>query len=249
MFDTIIDRFGRLDYACNVAGLCITGESVSTTTEAWDKLFQTNSRGTWLCQKYEIIQMQKQQPLESPDSRQKGRGSIVNVSSMAGCQGQPNLVAYGASKHSVIGFTKADGMRYGRDGIRINAVCPGAIKTPMLGLFSNDRVGRHLDMLALGREGEPEEVAECVAWLVSHRASYVTATTLSVHGGKKLLCLCLQDLFSFVDFRDRNVGRLTRGLVIATKHAHVISDTIKQCKTRMLFGLWLCTTLYSSRRA
>lgn len=152
MFDTIIDRFGRLDYACNVAGLCITGESVSTTTEAWDKLFQTNSRGTWLCQKYEIIQMQKQQPLESPDSRQKARGSIVNVSSMAGCQGQPNLVAYGASKHAVIGFTKADGMRYGRDAIRINAVCPGAIKTPMLGLFSNDRVGRHLDMLALGEK-------------------------------------------------------------------------------------------------
>lgn len=193
--------------------------------------------------------MQKQQPLESPDSRYKARGSIVNVSSMAGCQGQPNLVAYGASKHSVIGFTKADGMRYGRDGIRINAVCPGAIKTPMLGLFSNDRVGRHLDMLALGREGEPEEVAECVAWLVSHRASYVTATTLSVHGGKKQLCLCLQDLFSFVDFRDRNVGRLTIGLVIATKHAHVISDTIKQCKIRMLFGVWFCTTLYFSRRA
>lgn len=235
MLDTTVQKFGRIDYACNIAGLCITGDSVSTTTEDWDKLFQVNSRGTWLCQKYEITQMQKQRPLESSDSKQKARGSIVNVSSMAGCQGQPNLVAYGASKHAVIGFTKADGMHYGKDGIRINAVCPGAIKTPMLGLFSNDRVGRHLDMLALCREGEPEEVAECVIWLVSHRASYVTATTLSAHGGKILLCL--KELSTFIHMATRNVGGLKNGLSSPLITAHRISDAVNRCKARMLYEL------------
>lgn len=184
MIDTAVGKFSRIDYACNIAGLCITGETSATSTTSWDKLFQVNARGTWLCQKYQILQMQKQDPLESPDSRHKTRGSIVNVSSMAGRQGQANLVAYGASKHAVIGFSKADGMRYGRDLIRINAVCPGAIKTPMLDIFASDRVGGHLGSLALQRAGDPEEVAECIVWLSSHRASYVTATTLSPHGGE-----------------------------------------------------------------
>lgn len=186
MIDTTVEKFGRIDYACNVAGLCILGETAATSTESWDKLFQVNARGTWLCQKYQILQMQKQDPLESPDSKHKSRGAIVNVSSMAGRQGQANLVAYGASKHAVIGFTKADGTKYGRDLIRINAVCPGAIKTPMLDIFASERVGGHLDSLALQRPGDPEEIAECIVWLASHRASYVTATTLSPHGGKYL---------------------------------------------------------------
>ncbi|ETS84348.1 hypothetical protein PFICI_02373 [Pestalotiopsis fici W106-1] len=185
MIDTTVGKFSRIDYACNVAGLCISGETVATSSESWDKLFQVNARGTWLCQKYEILHMQKQDPLESPDSKHKSRGSILNVSSMAGRQGQANLVAYGAAKHAVVGFTKADGMRYGSVGIRINAVCPGAIKTPMLTIFANERVGGHLDNLALQRLGDPEEIAECVVWLSSRRASYVTATTLSPHGGKK----------------------------------------------------------------
>ncbi|KAM5342241.1 hypothetical protein ACJ41O_013207 [Fusarium nematophilum] len=162
MVDTTVEKFGRLDYACNAAGLCVPGTSDTATTAEFDLQFQVNARGIWLCQQAEINQMTKQSPLRSNDSKFESRGAIVNVASMAGLLGLPNLVAYGASKHAVIGLTKSNAMRHGADLIRINAVCPGAVQTPMLGKFAGDKVDEVRQTLALQREALPEEIAECI---------------------------------------------------------------------------------------
>lgn len=184
MIERTVKKFGRIDYACNAAGICIPGTSDTASAAEFEMQFQVNARGVWICQQAEINQMIKQTPLRSDDSKFESRGAIVNVASMAGLIGLPNLVGYGASKHAVIGLTKSDGMRYGANLIRINAVCPGAIQTPMLGSFASDGVEQVRQTLALKREGLPEEVAECLVWLMSHRASYVTAASFSIHGGK-----------------------------------------------------------------
>jgi len=186
MISETVKKFGRIDYACNVAGICIPGYSTEFSAAAWDTLFSVNARGMWLCQKAEIAQMLKQEPLPSPAPGFSARGAIANVSSMAGLRGYDNFPSYSATKHAIIGFTKSDGLRHGPDLIRVNAVCPGVIKTPMLGEASDEYDAAIATMtkdMAMGRQGLPEEVAECLVWIVSSRASFVTATTLAVNGG------------------------------------------------------------------
>ncbi|KAH8892350.1 NAD(P)-binding protein [Thozetella sp. PMI_491] len=183
MVSLTVAKFGRIDYACNVAGVCIPALEKEVTTEDFDQQMQINARGTWLCQKAEIDQMIRQEPLQPADSQFPARGAIVNVASMAGLICLPNLVAYCASKHAVVGFTKADAMRHGHNHVRINVVCPGVIQTPILGKFSGNNVEGVVQSLGLRREGLPEEVAECLIWLVSYKASYITATALSPNGG------------------------------------------------------------------
>jgi len=176
MIEKTIAHFGRLDYAFNNAG--IEGATANThecTEENWDKTIGINLKGIWLCMKNEIPYMLKE-----------GKGAIVNCASVAGLIGFPGLPAYVVSKHGVVGLTKTAALEYARQGIRINAVCPGVIKTPMI-----DRVTgkdkeiekQYISMEPVGRMGNPEEVGEAVIWLCSDSASFVTGHALPVDGG------------------------------------------------------------------
>ncbi|KAK4935988.1 hypothetical protein LTR10_023035 [Elasticomyces elasticus] len=185
-----VSTFGRIDYACNVAGTLIPGISTEYSLGQWDKQFSVNTRGMWLCQRAELTQMLKQEPIQSSDGRYPARGAIANVASMAGLRVYDNLPAYCASKYAIIGFTKSDGLHYAKHGIRVNAICPGVIKTPMLGDVPEEddtNLDEMVSEMALKRPGQPEEVAECLVWITSGRASFVTATTLAPNGGKVAL--------------------------------------------------------------
>jgi NAD(P)-dependent dehydrogenase (short-subunit alcohol dehydrogenase family) len=134
-----------------------------------------NLKGVWLCMKYEIPQMLK-----------VGAGAIVNTASTAGLVGYPRGSAYVASKHGVVGLTKTAALEYAKTGVRVNAVCPGAIDTPMMGRITDHRPHRAARMAAaepVGRMGQPEEIAEAVVWLCSDSASFVTGLAMAVDGG------------------------------------------------------------------
>jgi NAD(P)-dependent dehydrogenase (short-subunit alcohol dehydrogenase family) len=176
MVQYCIKQFGRIDFACNNAGT--EGESALTadcSEENWQKVIDINLKGTWLCMKYEIQEMLK-----------RGKGSIVNVSSIAGLIAVNGVPAYVASKHGMNGLTKAAALEYASSNIRINSVCPGAIKTEMLERFTkgdsaalNDLVSKH----PLGRMGTPEEIAELIVWLSSDKSSFITGQTIAADGG------------------------------------------------------------------
>ena len=172
-----VAEFGRLDCAFNNAG--IEGASAIThecTLENWNKVIAVDLTGVWLCMRAEIEQMVKQ----------GHGGAIVNTSSGAGLAGVRGMPAYVAAKHGVAGLTKAAAVEYGRQGIRVNAVCPGPIRTPMMARLLGDRPQAE-ERFARGgplkRLGEAEEIAETVAWLCSDRASYVTGVPMPVDGG------------------------------------------------------------------
>ena len=172
-----VAEFGRLDCAFNNAG--IEGEPALThkcTEENWNRVLAINLTGVWHCMKAEIAQMLKQ----------GGGGAIVNTSSVAGIAGSVGGPAYVASKHGVAGLAKAAAMEYGKHNIRINAVCPGPIRTPMLGRimeFSKADAQSFARSEPLRRLGEPEEIGEAVAFLCSDKASYVTGLPMPVDGG------------------------------------------------------------------
>ena len=172
-----VEIYHRLDCALNNAGVEGVLATISDYTEKdWDRVINTNLRGAWLCMKYEIPQMLKQ-----------GAGSIVNTSSIYGLVGARNMPAYAASKHGVVGLTKSAALEYAQVGIRVNAVCPSVIRTPMV-----ERVVRGdpqveaklVSKHPLGRMGTPEEVAEAVVWLCSDAASFVTGHIMAVDGGR-----------------------------------------------------------------
>lgn len=173
----IVELYGRLDCAFNNAG--IEGEVAylaDSTEENWDRVININLKGVWLCMKYEIRQMLTQ-----------GGGVIVNMSSVSGLAGDPEHPAYGASKHGVAGLTKAAALAYARNRIRVNAVCPAAIRTPMI----ERTIQLHPDMswesLAeghpIGRIGEPEDVAAAVLWLCTQESDFITGHLLVLDGG------------------------------------------------------------------
>lgn len=177
MVQKIVQQFGRLDHAYNNAG--IEGESASTAecTEAnWDKVIATNLKSIWLCMKYQIPQMLKQ-----------GGGSIVNCASVAGLVGFPSMPAYVASKHGIVGLTKTAALECVKQNIRINAVCPGAILTPMLERIAHggeqEAIKQFSAIEPMARLGKPEEIADAVLWLSSDMASFVTGQALAVDGG------------------------------------------------------------------
>ncbi|KAH6972191.1 oxidoreductase [Ilyonectria sp. MPI-CAGE-AT-0026] len=178
---------GRVDYACNVAGVLLPGPTDEVAIASFDLQQRVNLRGTWLCQRAQIKQMLKQEPIQAEDSRVPARGAIANVASMCALMAYDHLPAYCASKHGILGFTRSDGLRYAKNGIRINAICPGVIRTAMLGDVPESDVGMDVQAMvqdmAVGRLGLPEEVAECIVWITSGRASLVTASTLSPNGG------------------------------------------------------------------
>ncbi len=173
-----ITSFGRLDCAFNNAG--IAGAAVDTVGKrthewsqaAWDKMLGINLAGVFLCMKHEIAQMLEQ-----------GGGAIVNTASIAGLVGLRSASAYVASKHGVVGVTKTAALEYATDNIRVNAVCPGYIETPMTDETMRRRGPELLQQVPNRRLGKPEDIAEAVVWLCSDRAGFVTGSAYNVDGG------------------------------------------------------------------
>src|SRR5580658_9195284 len=172
-----VATFGRLDAAFNNAGVQnILAETADSTREDYDRVMAINLRGVWSCMKFELQQMRKQ-----------GSGAIVNCSSLGGLVGGAERGIYHAAKHGVLGFTKSAALEYAARGIRINAVCPGMIQTPMSDQMVAAGQGEALaameKMVPMGRVGRPEEIADAVLWLCSEAASYITGQSISVDGG------------------------------------------------------------------
>ncbi|TMH17943.1 MAG: SDR family oxidoreductase [Betaproteobacteria bacterium] len=176
MIDRTVFAFGRLDAAFNNAGVMQRRvDTAEISGDEWDRVMAINLRGVWSCMKYELAQMLR-----------NGGGAIVNCSSIGGVIGVPGLAAYHAAKHGVIGLTKTAALEYATRKIRINAVCPGTINTPMAeSLTGGDPkiLAEFLKDEPIGRIAEPEEVAAAVLWLCSPGASYVVGHALLVDGG------------------------------------------------------------------
>src|SRR5271154_2029187 len=172
----VVEAFSRLDVAFNNAGIeGVWVPIISQSEEDWDRTIDINLKGVWLCLKYEIRQMLKQ----------GGGGAIVNMSSVAGLMGSAGAATYCASKHGVIGLTKSAALETARSRIRVNAVCPAVIETPMgERIFGAPEVNKYaLGLHPLGRFGTPMEVAEAVVWMCSDRASFMTGQSLVLDGG------------------------------------------------------------------
>lgn len=171
-----VAHFGRLDFCFNNAG--IEGSPAPATecsNENWDKTININLTGVWYCMKYQIPEMLK-----------TGGGSIVNNASIAGLVGFGSMPAYVASKHGVVGLTKNVALDYAKQGIRVNAVCPGVIQTPMIDRFTGGDQAAMDQLKAgkpMGRIGQPEEIAETVIFLCSDGASFITGQSIAVDGG------------------------------------------------------------------
>ena len=172
-----IEEYGGLDILCNVAG--IPGKLVAlteTTEESFDQLIDVNLRGVFLTMRAAI-----------PHMIARGGGAIVNVASTAALIGTPSLSAYAASKAGVVAFTKVAAVEYGKKGIRVNAICPGVIETPMFtaGVAENPGLADYLrDLSPMGRTGQPEEIATAMLFLASSASSYITGSVLPVEGGQ-----------------------------------------------------------------
>lgn len=176
MMDQIIKVFGRLDAAFNNAGIQSPSTNIADlTSDEYDRILDINLKGVWLCMKYELLQM-----------RQQGNGAIVNCSSLGGLVGGAGRAAYHAAKHGVLGLTKSAALEYATQNIRINAVCPGTIDTPMLekmfetGDLSREDLAR---VQPIGRLGKGSEIADTVLWLCSPSSSFVIGQSISVDGG------------------------------------------------------------------
>lgn len=176
MIDQVVATYGRLDCAFNNAGIEIEHLPLAESDEAvFDRIMSVNVKGVWLCMKHEIRQMLRQ-----------GGGVIVNTASVAGLVGAPLQPIYAASKHAVVGMTKTAAAEYGKACIRINSVCPGIIRTPMLERALEREPRREKSIVKvhpIGRLGEAEEIANAALWLCSDSASFVTGHQLAVDGG------------------------------------------------------------------
>jgi len=177
MVEGTVRAYGRLNCAFNNAGIeGVNAPVADYPDEIWDKAIGVNLIGVYHCMKYEIQAMLK-----------SGGGSIVNNSSILGAVGFANASAYVAAKHGVLGLTKTAALEYATQGIRVNAVCPGFIETPMLergGITTNPELRKLVtDLHPMKRMGKPEEIAESVIWLFSDAASFVTGTSLFIDGG------------------------------------------------------------------
>ncbi|MGI4951740.1 MAG: SDR family NAD(P)-dependent oxidoreductase [Janthinobacterium lividum] len=171
-----VGTFGRLDVAFNNAGVENKAAPVADIElDEWDRILDINLRGTFVCMKHEIAQMLRQ-----------GSGVVVNTSSGAGIRGVAGGSAYAASKHAIIGLTKSAALDYAKSNIRVNAVLPGNIETPMMDRFTGGDIQKAIDLEPVGRLGKPEEIAEAVLWMSSDLGAFVTGAAISVDGGWSL---------------------------------------------------------------
>ena len=179
MVEETVATFGQLDAAYNNAGVQnILAETADSSRDDYDRVMGINLRGVWSCMKFELQQMRKQ----------GNGGAIVNCSSLGGLLGGARRGIYHAAKHGVIGFTKSAALEYATRGIRVNAVCPGMIQTPMsdqmIAAGQGEELARMMETyVPMARLGRPEEIADAVLWLCSSAASYVTGQSISVDGG------------------------------------------------------------------
>lgn len=173
----VVERFGRLDCAHNNAGVTgALGAVHQLACQGWEETLAINLTGTFLCVKHEVARM----------VLQEGGGAVVNTASGAAVVGVPGMAAYSASKHAILGLTKTAALENARTGVRVNAICPGSVDTPMLqGYMSlSPEVEKAIRASQPGgRLGRPEEIAEAAVWLCSDRASFVTGASLLVDGG------------------------------------------------------------------
>jgi NAD(P)-dependent dehydrogenase (short-subunit alcohol dehydrogenase family) len=176
LLDKTVNVYGRLDYAFNNAGIEeLMTPVLAQTSDIFDQIMKVNVKGVWLSMKYEI-----------PEMIRLGGGAIVNMSSVAGVVGFPQMPIYIASKHSVLGLTKSVAQEYAKLGIRINAIAPGVVETDMVKRVVGDDyqfLETMKSMHPIGRVGHPDEIANAAVWLLSDRASFVLGHTLLVDGG------------------------------------------------------------------
>lgn len=176
LIEQTMSTFGRLDCAVNNAG--VGGDMLPTDRReesVWDLVMDVNLKGVWLCMKYELAPMIEQKS-----------GSIVNIASAAGLIGFRYASAYAASKHGVVGLTRSAALEYARQGIRVNAVCPGFTETPMvndMNTFNPQMVETTVKAIPMRRLGTPEEIAQAVLWLCSDASSFVNGHAMAVDGG------------------------------------------------------------------
>lgn len=180
MVAATVKTFGSLDMAFNNAGIqSPVTDTADLESAEFDRVMSVNLRSVWLCMKYELLEMRKQ-----------GSGAIVNNSSLGGLVGLPGRAAYHAAKHGVLGLTKSAALEYGVKGIRINAVCPGTIDTPMVqAMFDSGNLTREFvaQTQPIGRLGRAEEVADAVLWLCSPASSLLIGQAISVDGGYTIM--------------------------------------------------------------
>jgi NAD(P)-dependent dehydrogenase (short-subunit alcohol dehydrogenase family) len=172
----VIETFGRLDIAFNNAGVENKAAPVAEIElNEWDRILDINLRGTFVCMKHELAQMVRQ-----------GSGVIVNTSSGAGVRGVAGGASYAASKHAIIGLTKSAALDYAKQNIRVNAILPGNIETPMMDRFTSGDIQKAIDLEPIGRLGRPEEIADAVLWMSADLGGFVTGAAISVDGGWSL---------------------------------------------------------------
>lgn len=172
----VVESFGRLDIAFNNAGVENKAAPVAEIElDEWDRVLDINLRGTFVCMKHELAQMVRQ-----------GGGVIVNTSSGAGVRGVAGGASYAASKHAIIGLTKSAALDYAKQNIRVNAILPGNIETPMMNRFTGGDIQKAIDLEPVGRLGKPEEIADAVLWMSADLGAFVTGAAISVDGGWSL---------------------------------------------------------------
>ena len=172
-----VETYGRLDCAFNNAGIEGRAEQAihEADEQAWDRALEVNLKGVWLGMKYEVAAMLR-----------NGSGTIVNGASVAAMVGFDKNGSYVASKHAILGLTRTAALEYAEEGIRVNAVCPGVVRTPFIDRFTNkdpEAEARYTDLIPMGRMADPREVAKAVVWLLSEESSYVTGHGLVLDGG------------------------------------------------------------------
>jgi NAD(P)-dependent dehydrogenase (short-subunit alcohol dehydrogenase family) len=172
LIERTMQRFGRLDFAHNNAGVSGTGLVAELEPEEFERIIRVNLMGVFACLRYEL-----------PPMLRAGAGAIVNTASIWAFTGSRGKSAYTASKHAVVGLTRAAALDHGGGGVRINAVAPGPIETAMTAAVPAERMRDIVARTAEGRMGQPHEVARAVAWLCSDEASYVNGAVLPVDGG------------------------------------------------------------------
>jgi NAD(P)-dependent dehydrogenase (short-subunit alcohol dehydrogenase family) len=176
LVEKTVNYYGRLDCAVNNAAIEEEPQDLADGDEAqFDRIMDVNVKGVWLCMKYQLRKMTEQ-----------GDGVIVNMASTAGLVGMPSRAIYAASKHAVVGLTKTAAVEYARSGIRINSLCPGAVRTPMLARALEREPSMEKKLKAahpMGRLAEPAEIANAVMWLCSEQSSFVTGHQLAIDGG------------------------------------------------------------------
>lgn len=196
MVEEAVTKFGAIHYCINSAG--VTSKPRLRTheleSEAFDRVVNINLRGLWLCERAQIRQFMKQEP-SLTTRRHSGdaplqRGAIVNISSIFGITAHGTAGAYPAAKAGVLGLTRTDAVGYGNDGIRVNAICPGFINTPLVEIAKANGVDytKLISLIPFQRMGTSDEVAEAAVWLASERASYVSGVELPVDGAWVRAC-------------------------------------------------------------